>query len=268
MKVNIDGVNINYVFKGKGKPIILIHGHGENIYTWRHNIDKLAENFKVYALDLKGFGESDKPIDSDYSISSMSELVINFMDRLDIDQAVIVCHSFGGKIGIQSIVDHPNRFVGLGLLGSAVTKFKMDPNYRLISDEKKGRFLLNLFNRDVIKQTIKSIHDKSYKITDEDIDNEIKIGDSEGAKHAFQQYLIEFLKNEEAFIEKLDKISVPTLIIWGKNDKFISSEHGKLIEERIKDSKLVILENCGHNSHEDQDEIVNQLIIENFGNFS
>jgi len=106
-------------------PLILIHGHAESLYIWRHNIDELSRQFNVYALDLKGFGQSDKPKKGNFSIEAMSNLIMDFMDVLKIEKAILVCHSFGGKIGIHSILNHPSKFRGLILIGSAVGKFKI-----------------------------------------------------------------------------------------------------------------------------------------------
>ncbi|MFX0073451.1 MAG: alpha/beta fold hydrolase [Candidatus Hermodarchaeota archaeon] len=266
MFVEIQNVKIYYELEGSGTPIILIHGHGESTYIWRFNIKKLAENFSVYALDLKGFGKSEKPLDEDYSISTMSNLIINFMIELHIEKAILVCHSFAGKIGISAITNNNDRFLGLALLGSAVGKVDIWPAFKIMKNKKLGKAALKRFNKAIAIRTLKRLHHKSYQITEEDIEKFLIIKENDGAINAFQSYFIDFLSEDEAYLKLLEKIQVPTLIIWGRDDEFISYTHGELLNEKLKNSKFEIIENCGHNSSEDQPNIVNQLIIDTFQN--
>ena len=268
MYINVDGLTVHYTAKGAGIPLLLLHGHGESGYTWRYNIDGLAEKFMVYALDLKGFGSSDKPMDGDYSIPAMSELVVRFMDELEIGQAVLVCHSFAGKIGIQTSLTHPMRCKGLGLLDCAVGRFRIWPGFRLMAAKGLGEVLIRMFNRRSMRGIVRNLHDKSYSITEEDIQEYLRLKKSRESRNAFLAYLREFLKDRGALFEQLEEISTPTLIIWGKNDRFIDSEQGVLLHQKMKRSRLEILDHCGHNPQEDQPEEVNQLIIETFGNLS
>ncbi len=266
--VNIDGVNINYMVKGEGQPLILIHGHGESIYTWRYNIEDLAERFATYALDLKGFGDSDKPLDGDYSVSAMAELVLQFMHELKIENAILVCRSFGGKIGIRAILSDPSCFGGLVLLASAIGEFEIWPAFLAMADEAVGKKMMQGQNETNIKPVMEMLHDKNYMVTAEDIREFLKPSKSEASINAYLGYFRDFLSDRGSLLEKLDKISIPTLIIWGKNDAFISLNHGERIKNRIKNSKLEILDKAGHNVHEDRPDEVNRLIIELFGRSS
>ena len=266
--VNIDGANINYLVKGKGQPLILIHGHGESIYTWRRNIDGLAERFTTYALDLKGFGDSDKPLDGDYSVPAMAELVLKFMHVLKIENPVLVCRSFAGKIGIRAILNDPSCFGGLVLLGSAIGEFKIWPGFLAMADEGVGEKIMQAQNETNIKPVVESLHDKSYTVTAEDIHQFLRPSKSEASINAYLAYFRGFLSDGGSLLEELEKITVPTFIIWGRNDAFISPNHGELIKNRIKNSKLEILDKAGHNVHEDRPDEANRLIIELFGKSS
>ncbi|MFX1376811.1 MAG: alpha/beta fold hydrolase [Promethearchaeota archaeon] len=263
MFVEIENNKIYYETYGKGTPMILIHGHGESIYIWRYIVDTLAKKFLVYVLDLKGFGNSDKPLDGDYSINSMSELIINFMDNLKIQKAILVCHSFGGKIGVSTIAKHPKRILGLALLGSAIGEFKIWESFKIMLNKKIGEAIIKRYNEKNVRLILERLHDKTYEISDKDIEEYIKIKGNEGAINAFLEYFIDFMK-ENNYFEFLNNINVPTLIIWGRNDNFISVEHGELISKKIRNSKLEILENCGHSISEDQPKQVRQLIFNFF----
>jgi pimeloyl-ACP methyl ester carboxylesterase len=111
---------------------------------------------------------------------------------------------------------------------------------------------------------VEMLHDKSYAVTTEDIREFLKPSKSEASINAYLAYFKDFISDRGSLLEELEKISVPTLIIWGKNDAFISPNHGELIKSRIKNSNLEILDKGGHNVHEDRPDEVNRLIIELF----
>jgi pimeloyl-ACP methyl ester carboxylesterase len=263
--IDIEGVNINYSVNGKGKPLILIHGHGESIYTWRRNIDGLAERFAVYALDLKGFGDSDKPLDGDYSVQALARLILQFMHALKIENPILVCRSFAGKIGIRAILSNPLRFGGLVLLGSAVGDFEIWPAFLAMADEGVGEKMMQAQNETNMRPVVESLHDKSYMVTSEDIREFLRPSKSEASINAYLAYFRDFIAGQGLLWEELEKLSVPTLIIWGKNDAFIPPRHGELIKNKIKNARLKIVDKGGHNVHEDQPEEVNRLIIDLFG---
>jgi pimeloyl-ACP methyl ester carboxylesterase len=263
--IDIGGININYSVKGKGQPLMLIHGHGESIYTWRRNIGGLAERFAVYALDLKGFGDSGKPLDGDYSVPAMAELVLQFMHALKIEKTVLVCRSFAGKIGIRAILSDPSLFNGLVLLGSAIGDFAIWPAFLAMADEGVGEKMMLAQNETNMRPVVESLHDKSYTVTIEDIREFLRPSKGTAAIIAYLTYFRDFIADRGLLLEELEKLTVPTLIIWGKNDAFISPRHGELIKKRIKNAKLGIVDKGGHNVHEDQPEKVNRLIIEFFG---
>ncbi|MFW9987648.1 MAG: alpha/beta fold hydrolase [Candidatus Odinarchaeota archaeon] len=267
MFVKIQDVKIYYESYGSGTPMILIHGHGESTYIWRYMVDILAKKFSVYALDLKGFGNSDKPLDGDYSISSMSSLIINFMDNLQIQKAILVCHSFAGKIGVYTIIKRPKRILGLVLLGSAIGKFKIWNSFKIMQNKKIGEKIMNSFKeKKNVRMLLERLHDKTYEISDKEIEDYMKIARDKAAINAFLEYFIDFMK-EDNYFKYLENINVPTLIIWGRNDNFISVDHGEIISEKIRNSKLEILENCGHDISEDQPKQVSQLLFEFFSDF-
>lgn len=265
MFVEIQNIKIYYETYGEGTPMILIHGHGESTYIWRHMMAILAKKYSVYALDLKGFGNSDKPLDGDYSIKSMSTLIINFMDKLQIQKAILVCHSFAGKIGIFTIVKHPKRILGLVLLGCAIGEFKIWESFKIMQNKNIGEKIINSYNEKNVRLILERLHDKTYEISDKDIEENIKIKGNIARINAFLEYFIDFMK-EDNYFKYLDNIDIPTLIIWGLNDNFISVEHGEMISKKIKNSKLETLENCGHSISEDQPKRVSELIIEYFIN--
>src|SRR3990172_12332306 len=118
MFVDIDGVRVHYVEAGRGDPVVLIHGWNGSTFSYRHTIPELAQNHRVVALDLLGFGYSGRPARADYSVTAQVRLVAGLMDRLDIPSAVVAGHSMGGGIAMRLALSHPERVERLVLVDS------------------------------------------------------------------------------------------------------------------------------------------------------
>lgn len=112
--IKLGEVNTHYIRKGKGKPLILVHGVFSSSCVWRKNIDKLARCFDVIAVDLKGYGYSDKPADGKYSREDIRQFVLDFMEALKVDRAILVGHSWGGGIAVDLALHHPERIDSIG----------------------------------------------------------------------------------------------------------------------------------------------------------
>ena len=115
----VGGVRLHYQEKGTGTALVLIHGNNSSAYTWKDVFDALAAEFRVVALDMKGFGFSGKPAGGDYRAEAQAALVVGLMDGLKIGRAVLVGSSLGGGVALAAAIDYPERVAGLVLVGSA-----------------------------------------------------------------------------------------------------------------------------------------------------
>src|SRR3989442_15747988 len=114
----IGGVGINYIDRGSGPAVVLIHGFGAHTFSFRYLIPDLAKDHRVVALDLKGFGYSERPKKSDYSLSAQARLVVRLMDTLGIESAALVGHSMGGEVAMRVAAGWPQRVERLVLAAS------------------------------------------------------------------------------------------------------------------------------------------------------
>src|SRR5882762_10007752 len=117
----IDGVRVHYQEKGMGTPLVLIHGFTSSTYSWKDVFEPLSKNFRVIAVDLKGFGFSGKP-DGDYTRRAQAILVAHLLDYLKIDKAWLCGNSMGGEIALNLALHNPARVAGLILIDSAGVK--------------------------------------------------------------------------------------------------------------------------------------------------
>ena len=105
-------VKLYYEEAGKGPPLLLIHGFGASTYTWRHIAPELAQTHRVIAVDLKGFGQSDKPFDSRYSVFDQAELLAELIEEKDLRNLTLVGHSFGGGVALVLALEANQRLEG------------------------------------------------------------------------------------------------------------------------------------------------------------
>jgi pimeloyl-ACP methyl ester carboxylesterase len=198
-------VKIRYIAVGKGEPIILIHGFGANAeYQWEPVIKDLSRDHLVIAMDVRGFGKSDKPHEKSQYGTQWTEDVIRLMDHLKIKKAHIAGYSSGGMITLKLLTEHPERFFTgiLGGSGGARADFPfegMDP-------------LLQAYEAGLTWQEVVAKFNVPMP-TGEQVENLKKAFDSK-AQAAAGRSLRELMVSDE----QLKAIRVPVLAIYGSND--------------------------------------------------
>ncbi len=105
-------VKLYYTEEGKGPPLLLIHGFGASTFTWRFVAPELAKSHRVIAVDLKGFGQSDKPFDGRYSVYDQAELLAQLIEDKDLRDLTLVGHSFGGGVALLLALEANQRLDG------------------------------------------------------------------------------------------------------------------------------------------------------------
>lgn len=263
MWVTVEGHNIHYLTKGSGKPVILIHGLGGHSFSWRKNIAPLAKFFQVYAPDLKGFGFSDRPLKSDYSLEGMATFLIRFMDALEIPEAALIGNSMGGLLSLAVALWYPSRVTHLVLVGSAGYPFKSKFIWKLLKTPGLGEFLIQFAGRSSIRQSLINCYYDPSSITQEDIEGYFRPHVQNSNFKPPLLILRKFKFDRPSPLESLySQIKIPTLIIWGKEDRIIPVDHAYQFHREIKTSQLVILEKVGHVPQEESPDEFNRIIID------
>lgn len=234
----INGLNINYIIEGEGKPIIVLHGWGANINTVLSIVNALKDRYKVYAIDLPGFGKSQEPQEVIGSFE-YAEIISKFMEKEKIEKASFIGHSFGGKLSIILGSKYPELVNKIVLIDSAGLIPKRGPKYYIkVYSFKALRFIYkNLFFW--IKDEEKM--EKFYKRFGSD--------DYQDASGIMRKILVRVVN--ENLKPLLKDIKAPTLLIWGDEDDATPLYMGKIMEKEIPDSGLVVLEGTGHYSYLD-----------------
>jgi pimeloyl-ACP methyl ester carboxylesterase len=253
----IDGVRIHYQEKGTGTPLVLLHGFTSSTYSCKDVFEPLAKNFRVIAVDLKGFGFTAKP-DGDYSRHAQATLVAHLLDHLKVDQAWFTGNSMGGEISLNLALMNPQRVTGLILIDSAGVNVpgagSLAPRYLLIPGVGRVLTALALTSDDLVRTgLLKSFYDDT-KVSNERVayyHRPLQTRDGQRAAVRGRTQAAEFPVEAN-----LGKINVPTLIIWGAQDELIPLAAGQKMNTLIPGSKLLTLEKCGHVPQEEMPERV------------
>jgi len=263
--VAIDGKKVHYVEAGNGPPIVLIHGFLYHTVMWKKNIDALAEKFKVYAIDLWGWGYSERLKENEYSFERYGKQIVGFMDALNIKKATLVGQSMGGGISVYVAAHHPDRVERLILVDPAVIPYPMTTIGKIYQLPFIGEFMNAIPGDALMKNNIRTIwfYDKN-KATDEYCQEVLQPLSIKGSSSGTMFILRNVLK--EPYVEKeanlLAKMGIPTLIIHGREDKAIPLDRSKKLNDLWKGSKLVIFDKAGHSPHEEYPEKFNKLALE------
>jgi pimeloyl-ACP methyl ester carboxylesterase len=253
----IDAVRVHYQEKGRGTPLVLIHGFTSSTYSWKDVFEPLSKNFRVIAVDLKGFGFSGKP-DGDYTRRAQAILVTHLLDYLKIERAWLCGNSMGGEIALNLALRNPQRVAGLILIdssGASVTgASSVAPSYVSIPIVGRALTAFAMTSDRLVRQgLLRSFYDAS-KINEERVATYYRPLKTRGGQLAALRARTQ--AGQFPIEQDLGKIKAPTLIIWGAEDALIPLEAGRKMNSLIKDSKLVIIEKCGHVPEEEMPERV------------
>jgi len=261
--VELNGRTTHYIEKGEGEPIILLHGFFYDSYLWAANMDVLAEEFKVYALDLWGFGYSTRePMNYGYQL--YADQVLLFMDSLGIHRASLVGQSMGGGTAIMFCVQHRQRVNKLLLVDPAGIPNPLPLTGKFFSLPGIGELFLGLSTDAVRRKNLGDlwIHNQEL-LTESYFENVTRFhkikGTTEASLAILRQKFFDTLSDE---IDRLGQENVPILIVWGREDKAVPLRCGQEMHRLLKGSRLEIIDDAGHVPNLERAEVFNELAVD------
>ncbi len=239
MKANIEGLNLNYICEGQGKDVLILHGWGACINTMMPIHNHLKEHFKVYTLDLPGFGESDEPKEV-WGSHDYADFIKKFIDEMRISEVILIGHSHGGRISIVLSSQYTELVSQMILIDSAGVIPKRT---------KKYYFKVYTF------KTLKKIYSTMFFFVEkekrlEKFYKRFGSTDYKASNGIMRQIMVKVVNDNLRPL--LSDIKAQTLLVWGRNDEDTPVYMGEIMEREIKGSGLVVLENAGHFSYLDQ----------------
>src|SRR5688572_17969169 len=237
----------------KRQHLLFIHGLGSSADRWLDIPDALSLYFHTLAIDLPGFGGSDKPSDMNYTIEAFSEMVRQFMDKIRITEEdrgnnrartiTLVGHSLGGYIASRiAAADNSNFLDKLVLVDSSGNLEKPTPLLQQYLDAAMNP------SKEKVRKVFEQMVANPLLVSDVLVQGFIDRINKPNSKYAFESSLRNSA-NTQIGIGNLNKIGekgIPTLIIWGMYDKVIPTQHAQIFRQSIKDSSITIIPRTGH----------------------
>jgi pimeloyl-ACP methyl ester carboxylesterase len=251
-------VKLYYSEEGKGPPVLLIHGFGASTFTWRFVAPEFAKSHRVIAVDLKGFGLSDKPFDGRYSVYDQAELLAQLIEDKDLRDLTLVGHSFGGGVALLLALEANRRLDGritrLVLLDSIAFPQNIPVFFRLLDVPLVSQIGVRMVPPSVqARVALQIAYFDDSKIDPEEIELYAAPLKTAAGKHAIIYSARQIVPEDIAELsERYKTIELPTLILWCDHDRIVPLEVGIKLRRTLPNSTLRLVEECGHMPQEEQ----------------
>lgn len=264
-ELTLHGNRVAYLDEGAGDVLLLIHGIGGSSDCWRNVVHKLATRHRVIAVDLLGHGQSDKPR-GDYSLGAFAVWLRDFLDALNIDQVTVVGHSFGGGVALQFAHQHKEYCRRLVLISSGGLGPDLGRLLRMLSLPGAEIALQLLASRPAVevgkalrKRALSSGRDVTRY--SETLKGQAALSDRH-SRAAFLRTLRSVVDHRGQAVCALDRLpaDLPTLIIFGDEDRCIPVAHAHSVHEAIAGSELHVLPGVGHQPQVQCPDVVARLV--------
>lgn len=246
-KARSNGIELYYEIHGSGKPLILIAGLGYSHWQWYKMVPLLAEHFQVITFDNRGVGQSEKPA-GPYTAQLLAQDTVGLLDELHIEKAIIAGHSMGGFVAQAIALDFPQRVEKLILCS---TNFG-GPNHVPVTPEAMKVLTdvssdpLTRFKNGLAVSTAPDWSEKNPEMIEEWVKWRVA-NPIEPAPYQAQLAIgLGLLPEAAAFENKLSRINIPTLILFGAHDKVVPPANADLLAQKITDSLVLTFPDAGH----------------------
>jgi len=278
---NINGIKMHYVTIGEGPLIVFLHGFPEFWKSWKHQISFFSKKFKVVALDMRGYGETERPIQvGEYRIEKLARDVTELIDSLGQKKATVVGHDWGGAVAWATAMMNPSfveKLIVMNAPHPAIVQRNAFRNYAQMQKswymfffllEKAPEKVLSSNNFEILKHMFEISIKRKDRFSLSDIEEYVSSWSKEGGITGGLNYYRANL-NEEFWGNlgesiPFPKIKIPTLQIWAEDDMFLGKELAEGTKEFIVDApfSLKVIPNCGHWVQQEAPEEVNQIMEE------
>lgn len=271
--INTNGVKLHYVTQGEGPLMLMLHGFPEFWYSWRHLIPEFAKDFKVVALDLRGYNDSDKPqAQSAYAMDELVKDVAGVIQGLGYQECILVGHDWGGAIAWNFAYAHPDmveKLIVLNLPHPAKFAEGLRTPQQLLRSTYIFLFqlpwlpelLLQALDYEAIAKAIQGTAVNKSAFTQADLDAYKDAAAKRGALTAMLNYyrnIVQLLTTKTSW----RVLEVPTLLIWGENDVALGKELTYGTAAYVRDLQIKYIANSGHWVQQEQPELVTQYMQE------
>ncbi|WP_245574507.1 alpha/beta fold hydrolase [Hugenholtzia roseola] len=241
----INGTLLHYRIEGEGEPILLLHGSFSSLHTFDAWAEMLSKQYRVVRLDIVGFGLTGPNSENRYDMEHHLFYLKTFVDALGIKEFYLGGSSLGGWLAWEFTLRYPSYVRKLILLGAAGF---LEPNniplpFKMARTPLFGRVIKYVVQRNILEQFVREVYYNQDKVTEPLITRYYDLFTREGNPEAFLIMVNEKFKDNT---KSLKQINIPTLILWGREDKWIPVQNARRFHDAIPHNRMLIYERVGH----------------------
>jgi pimeloyl-ACP methyl ester carboxylesterase len=261
--VKVQGVRLRVAVAGDGPVVVLLHGLFMDHRTWDPIIGDLSREFRVVAPDLPGFGDSEKPPASkfSYDIDAFAEVIADLYAGLDLSRAAVVGHALGGAVAIALAARHPELVSRLVLVDSMCFETPLDIRRRIALLPIVGGFVFKqLWSRGTFRGLFRdTVLSTSNGAMLEKIDGYYDAFNGPASRGSALATL-RATSDTRGVVAQMARVAVPTLVVWGRNDRNFPSKLGRRLAHQIRGAGFELMD-AGHTPHEERPEQFSALML-------
>ena len=262
-RINVGSLTTRYFGAGNdGPPLVLLHGDSDSALDWAWVLPTLAATHRVYAPDFPGFGDSAKP-NVVYSPEFLAQFVVDFLNTLGVERAVLVGNSLGGLVALRVALSHSEQVAGLVLVDSAGLGHSVNPLLCQLTLPLYGeaaitfcRTPLGAKQRSWLRAALFFAHPLQAPaawLADQERMPPLP-GYLEATLSSLRAQLNVF-GQRQVLLDSLPQLKMPTLVVWGTNDLVFPKDQAQVAVSRLQQGHLALIPDCGHLPHVERPEL-------------
>ena len=268
VEVEHDGMTLGYRELGSGPPVLLLHGWPTSSFLWRRVMPAIAERNRVLALDLPGFGASDKPLDVVYDFAFFERALDGFLAALGIDAVAVAGHDIGGPIAVHWALDRRERVPRIALLNTLVYPEFSEAVLEFVRVLNEPEARDRLTSPEGLAEAMRlGVADEGI-VSDEVVAGVVEPFRSPDSRLALARAGIGLEPAEfVAIADRLPELDVPVRVLYGEQDRILPdiAQTVARLERELPQAKVTSLTNCGHFLQEEEPDRVGALLADFFG---
>jgi 4,5:9,10-diseco-3-hydroxy-5,9,17-trioxoandrosta-1(10),2-diene-4-oate hydrolase len=254
-RINVNGFITRYFTAGSdGPPLVLLHGDGTSALDWSWVLPTLAATHRVYAPDFPGFGNSAKPTNINYSLELLAQFVVDFLNALEVERAVLVGNSLGGLVALRLALSRPEQVTALTLVDSSGLGYSVSPLLSQLTVPWYGETMsawcrtpLGAKQRSWLRAALFFADIK--RVPAAWLAEQERMAQMPGYFEATLSSLraqLNVIGQREVLLDSLPQLQMPTLVVWGTDDLVFPKEQAQDAVSRLKQGHLALIPDCGH----------------------
>ncbi len=260
--IPVDGKNIHYTVQGSGPAIVLVHGFGGSTIVWDRLSEYLEPHYSLYALDLPGFGLSDKPVDACYALSSQADIVGAYIRAIGLEQIFLIGHSMGGVIVADVAAQLPDTVMKLVMIEPGFYQGGPPAFLQHLFFPFERAMARLFYTRTGREKSLQASYYDTSRVTPELVDGMLTARRTPGAIAAMEA--MTRAHNYEHYGHIAKALKTPSLILWGERGEATPRADIERISRDVSQSQVLFIEQCGHYVQDEQPVRTAQAVLEFF----